>query len=204
MNWGKEKTSMSHLSNFMNGGTRNPPPKEKKGFPFLTANLGISYTNWCCYNLFQLGINFPKALYLTLDKEFSISQEGIFYHLNKKCNAKYLLFMILARFIAILQTIFYLFSVPFMILFYTLVFAFTILPTILLWPFYLCLQNLKFKGFYLLCLTFSWGSFMSLVTMTAHILILPLQIIIPELTALIFKVHRWGDPIEDYLDEEDQ
>jgi hypothetical protein len=163
-------------------------------FPFLKVNLSYSAINdCCCLSLFHIGFNFPKGLHLTLGRNFSISEDGIYYLLHRKCSGWYPLFMLYARFMAILQSIFYLISVPFMTIMYTMVVLATILPAMLLWPFHLCSSNLKFKGFYLTCLWLCLTAIGSLITMTARIILLPIQIVVPELTALVFRLDLWGE-----------
>ena len=146
----------------------------------------------------HIGIDFIKGFFLTLflgSFFIPISKDGMSYIIRKKYSwsPSLILYFIYLRTIAILDSVFYLLFVPFTLVFYIVCFIASLL-FLLLAPFTLCFDGLtgKVKSAYIIGL----GSFLSILIIIVIVVLIPIHVILPELTIYVFKLNRLGDPLE--------
>ena len=158
----------------------------------------------------SVGVIFPKGAYITFGRDFSISKDGIAKVLsynNGCCN--FFGRMLLARLLAILETITFVMMLPFMLLIYIFIFVIMTPPLIIfIIPGLICARKLtggnvsssscatKFTAFNAFVFTYWLCSFISLLVIITEIILIPFQIIVPELTAMLLCVQAWGPTID--------
>lgn len=134
------------------------------------------------------GINMPKGVIL-VSRGISFSKDGIADILSSyDCTSA-----MAARLVGFVDLIFTVLLFPFTIIAYVICFILALLSWVLLWPFALCCwDNIKFK---------TYMTFMAIalptaaLTLLVTVVLLPLtalQILVPELTVFVFRIHRWG------------
>lgn len=155
-------------------------------YPRQTVNLGYTEThNGYVHSAF--GIRWPQG--------FSLACGGVMYTkagIADMLNNWDILTALAARVIGIIDTITFMINLPFMLLVYTVVTVFALINWILLGLFLFCASPtsrfsiyMKFLGIWALCY------FPSLLLIIGLTILTPLQIIIPELTCYVFKIHEW-------------
>lgn len=149
----------------------------------ITSSYEVIYTK-----LFQIGINFPKGFVISFHPNFSISKDGINRIVRREASCFFLFIALWARILGTIEAMLYISSVPLMLLIYVPMFIVYLVKTILMCPCQSCDQDSYDHT--LKCLQ---ASFMSLIYIVGHLIMLPMQIIVPELNFLVFKTHLWGN-----------
>ncbi len=184
-------------------------------------NLEFDLSNTTSYNGnisegYHIGLFGPKGgiIHLFCCNLF-ISKDGVNYYVNKTYyNGFNIGYFLLARFIAILETILfgiclcifipiYLISIMFGLIFGILM-LFT-LPCEISCGCLCCCRNcmgidiINNRHICQLCWVIVFTSIISIFMIIAHTLLIPFQILIPELTSLVLKQHKWNTTQFDYL-----
>jgi len=154
-----------------------------------------SSTNGYIQNAF--GINFPKGLILALCG-LSFSKDGIANYLN---NYNYNFGRALvARMMALCDLVITLIMLPIMITIYFIVGILGIFFVIILWIPYLFTRNdtrqssIGFNTFFKFSLIGMLCFIPSIIIAIAYFIMSILQLLSPELTVFVFKVHEWSSP----------
>ncbi len=136
-----------------------------------------------------IGVNMPKGL-IVVAKGLSLSKDGIYDLLRDYSCSN----MLLARLIGIFDFIATTLLLPFTLIIYTFLFILGLVSWLFLWPCAIGLwkKNLKFRAY----MTFVGMAIpLAPLTMIVAVILVPLsalQIIVPELTALVLHIHLWG------------
>lgn len=140
---------------------------------------------------FHIGINFVKGFFFTIfcgSWFFSMSKDGI-----ANCVARYkygcLKFALLARLIALIDTIFFAICVPFFIVTYIVLIIVTFFGVIIFGIVKLFKQNDTIFSSLRKTLV---GSLISLALVLGNTILTPLGIISPEFTIKICYLHKWS------------
>jgi len=153
---------------------------------------------------YDFGMVWPKGFYIHLfSSEFYMSKDGIHYIIKKCYDSGSIGLFFFARLLALLETICYYITFPFILLTYLLLFVFFFLAT------FVMLFTLPFK-FDMFCnsivglqiatnrdafRSFAFNifkSFLSILYSIVYCVTSPLSIISPELTSMLLQHHKWG------------
>lgn len=131
-----------------------------------------------------------------------ISKDGINHLLDTECYGPKIFFLI--RFLALLDTLLFTLSLPFMMVIYTVIFIVSTLILVVAFPIWISLfiwyklstdENYirdKLMSIY----TLFWPGFIctliSVLVMVSLLLLTPIYIIAPEFPVRILKIHKWG------------
>ena len=160
------------------------------------------YATWYCGEL-NFGINFPKGIFVHYGN-FLVSKEGVHKIIYECYNTKNPLLFFLARFYGLLDTILFFMILPIMMIVYltfilfflmnsfwlsfTLPFKFKInIPCIKLNDGNTLTNRSLCKAIYLLL----GSAILTFFVIIVYCIMTPLQILLPELTAFIFQLHKW-------------
>lgn len=136
----------------------------------------------------KFGVCFPREVILVWAGQ-SFSCQGISDLLENNTVES----AIWARFVALVWMVFYILLFPIMVLTYVILFIFSVIVWFFLWPFLLCSEHdssfrLFMQGIGALFIIYFPTS---LLVMLSFLLLSPIQVIVPELTAKVLKIHKW-------------
>lgn len=156
---------------------------------------------------FHIGIQLEKGIFLHFFSiNLLISKDGVHHylkHVDSVCPG--ICYLFLARLIAIIETLFFIIMLPFSMIIFTCVTFFCLICGILFsitCPFKFdmcCLNSISNRKMTLLFFSISLSSLLCIFKLILEIILIPFQIIVPELTALVFKIHKLGSNTFDYL-----
>lgn len=133
-----------------------------------------------------------KGIWLTIYYGYgliSFSKEGIYYLLDR-VSRKTIYLLLLARLIALVNVVLFLVIFPFSIIIYFVLFVCAMISLVTLFPLSFCTEYLA--NFIKLEKKYFIGCLISLLLVFANLLLLPLEVLFPEVTIMILKTHTWG------------
>ena len=149
----------------------------------------------------HFGIDGTKGLFLTLfvgSFFIPISKDGISYIIRKKYDwdCWLPLYIIAVRLLAILDGLLYLLVSPFAFMIYALIFLFSLLIAIIMSPFLFCINKFNFEIFVTSMYKLAFECFLSALVIITIFLLIPLEIVAPELVICLFKINTLGVLLE--------
>jgi len=148
---------------------------------------------------YAIGINWPKGPYIhSFSSNFYLSKDGIYQTLQKGCE-----YFLWARFLALLEVLLYLITLPVMIVVYLVLMLVSLcaaIPLTFTLPFSFNVCCNQFMGVAITTNRAACGvfwivfleSFLSILYGLVYCITSPFQIIVPEFTQLLLKQHTWG------------
>jgi hypothetical protein len=171
-----------------------------------TTTINGSSSGW------DIGYTGPKGLFIHTSR-LAISKDAMAFNLKKAYTvscSKGILFSVIMRGIALLDVLLFILILPIQLLVYILSFITSLLACIgliptLPWTFNMCLKN-KQTGLVFtnraLCLTLAvWFacSIISVIYLIIYTILIPIEILFPEVCIYILKFNRWGTTQFAYL-----
>lgn len=161
-------------------------------------------TNGQLMSGYEVGLNWPKGAYIHIfGSNFYLSKDGVNFTINNCYENGHVGHFFLARFLAFLETLLFYITLPFMLLTYVIFLVFALLSSFVLLftlpcEFSICCSSFMgiqigsnrdaFKIFMIIFLS----SFLSILYSVVYCVTSPLSILVPELTCMLLKHHKWG------------
>ena len=183
---------------------------------FSPLNLHLHLSQTTTVNGYSTGWDIgyagPKGLFIHTNN-LAISKDAIASNLKKAYNvscSRGILFSFIMRGIALLEILLFLLMLPFQILIYVLCFLVSLFICIGLLPTLPCKINMCIKNkqtglvftnraLFLALLVGFFGSIVSVIYLALYTVLIPIELLFPEVCIYIFKFHRWGTFKFEYL-----